>query len=112
MSLHTPIEGLVHLFRSLQGLCGTRSMQVLESYAVPGLRYIVDGTSPLVPDPSVEQSLVAHSPDVSKYKEYLKPPGHSASPLWMPCWEPHELEALRAKVFSQKVTHAEVRHCV
>ncbi len=87
-------------------------MQVLESYAVPGLRYIVDGTSPLVPDPSVEQSLVAHSPDVSKYKEYLKPPGHSASPLWMPCWEPHELEALRAKVFSQKVTHAEVRHCV
>ena len=87
-------------------------MQVMQSCAVPGLRYIADGSSPLVPDPMAEQSLVAHSPNVSKYKEYLKPPGHSASPLWMPFWEPHELEALRAKRYAKKVTAVEVGHCV
>ena len=82
---------------------------MLDSQAIPGLRYIADGASPIVTDPKVEQSLVAHSPDDSKYKEYLKPPGHGKGPLWMPFWEPHELEALRAKRFAEKVTSAEVR---
>ena len=81
---------------------------MLGSRVVPGLRYIADGAPPVVTQPEVEQSLVAHSPDESKYKEYLKPPGHLPSPLWMPSWEPHELEALRAKRFAQKVTPVEV----
>ncbi len=72
------------------------------------MRYIADGISPVVPNPGVQQSLVAHSPDDSKYKEYLKPPGHESGPLWMPFWELGELEALRAKRFAEKVTHAEV----
>ena len=76
--------------------------------AAPGMRYIADGISPVVPNPGVQQSLVAHSPDDSKYKEYLKPPGHESGPLWMPFWELGELEALRAKRFAEKVTHAEV----
>ena len=83
-------------------------MQVMQSGSIPGLRYIADGTSPLVPKPNVEQSLVAHSPDDSKYKEYLKPPGHESGPLWMPFWELEELEALRAKRFAEVVTHEQV----
>ena len=51
---------------------------------------------------------MAHSPDESKYNEYLKPIGHLTGPLWMPFWEPSELEALRAKLFEGKVTHMEV----
>ena len=87
-------------------------LQVLGARDVPGLRYIADGAAPIVTDPKVEQSLVAHSPDVSKYKEYLKPPGHSASPLWMPVWELHELEALRAKLFAKEVTREQVGRCL
>jgi hypothetical protein len=83
-------------------------MQVMQSCAVPGLRYIADGAAPLVPKPWVEQSLVAHSPDDSKYKEYLKPRGHEKGPLWMPFWEPDELEALRAKHFAKEVSSVEV----
>ena len=84
---------------------------MLGARALPGLRYIADGAAPIVTDPSVEQSLVAHSPDVRKYKEYLKPPGHLASPLWMPVWELHELEALRAKLFAKEVTREQVGRC-
>ena len=54
---------------------------------------------------------MAHYPDDSKYKQYLKPPGHDG-PLWMPFWEPHELEALRAKHFEEKVSSVEVGHPV
>ena len=85
---------------------------MLAIQAVPGLRYIADGAPPIVTDPMVEQSLVAHYPDDSKYKQYLKPPGQSASPLWMPIWEPHELVALRARRYAKKVTAVEVGHCV
>ena len=83
--------------------------QVLASQAIPGLRYIADGASPLLAAPKVEQSFVAHSPDRSKYKEYMKPPKHLASPLWMPFWELDELETLRAKRFEGTVTHEKVR---
>ena len=51
---------------------------------------------------------MAHSPDVRKYKEYLKPPRHAKAPLWMPIWELEELEALRAKRFAEEVTHEQV----
>ena len=64
---------------------------------VPGLHYISDGASPVVSGLTAEQSLVAHYSDESKYKQYLKPLGHLCGPLWMPFWEPDELEALRAK---------------
>ena len=64
----------------------------------------------MIPKPWTEQSLVAHYPDESKFKQYLKPPGHLCGPLWMPFWEPHELEALRAKHFADKVSSAEVGH--
>lgn len=83
-------------------------MQVLHYCNVPGLRYIADGAGPLLPEPHIEQSLVAHYPDESKYKQYLMPVGHLSGPLWMPFWEPSELEALRAKRFEGKVTHVEV----
>ncbi len=54
---------------------------------------------------------MAHYPDDSKYKQYLKPPGHDR-PLWMPFWEPHELEALQVKDFAEKVSSVEVGHPV
>ena len=73
---------------------------MLEAQALPGLRYIADGAAPIATDPSVEQSLVALSPDVCKYKEFLKAHRHANAPLWMPIWEPEELEALRAKRFA------------
>ena len=76
--------------------------------AHPGLRYIADGASPLMTRPRVEQSFVAHSPDESKYREYMKPDDHLPGPLWMPLWETHELEALRVKRFEKKVTHEKV----
>ena len=82
----------------------------MQSCAVPGLRYIADRVTPLVPQPQAEQSLVAHSPDRSKYKDYLKATGHMPGPLWMPFWELHELEALRAKLYAGKVTPVEVGH--
>ena len=83
-------------------------MQMLAGTAVPGLRYIADGASPLLDEVQAEQSLVTHSPDEDKYSEYLKPPGHAPAPLWMPFWELPELEALRAKRFAEKVTHVKV----
>ena len=52
---------------------------------------------------------MAHSPDRSKYKEYMKPRKHLPRPLRMPFWEIDELETLRAKCFEGKVTHEEVR---
>ena len=87
-------------------------LQMLGHPGARGCRYIADGDSPVVSDLHAEQSLVAHYPDRSKYKQYLKPPGHKAAPLWMPFWEPDELEALRAKHFAEKVSSAEVGHPV
>ncbi|CAK0748564.1 hypothetical protein CVIRNUC_001842 [Coccomyxa viridis] len=56
-------------------------------------------------------SHVAHYPDDSKYKQYLKPPGHDR-PLWMPFWEPHELEALQVKDFAEKVSSVELQQLI
>lgn len=61
------------------------------------LYYIVDGAVPLV-DLEVKQSLVAHSPDDSRYKEYLKIRGAASSPLYMPFWDEEELELVRLKL--------------
>lgn len=61
------------------------------------LRYIVDGATPLV-DLIVKQSMVAHSPDDSKYKEYLKINNAAGSPLYMPFWDEEELEIARLKM--------------
>lgn len=83
-------------------------MQLLQCQAIPGLRYIADGATPLIDEPDLEQSFVAHSPDELKYKDYLKPEGHLAGPLWMPFWELAEMEALRAKHYSERVTSQEV----
>ena len=83
-------------------------MQDLIKVPFPEMRYIADGATPLVPAPQVEQSMVAHYPDLSKYKKYLKPDNHMSGPLWMPVWELPELEALRAKRFAGKVTAAQV----
>ncbi|BDA48114.1 probable crinkler effector protein 15 [Coccomyxa sp. Obi] len=58
------------------------------------LYYIADGAMPLV-DLEVKQSLVAHSPDDSKYKEYLKIDNAASSPLYMPFWDEEELELVR-----------------
>ena len=75
----------------------------------PGpVRYIADGTSPLLDAPVVEQSFVAHSPDRSKFKEYLKPKGHLTAPVYMPHWDMEELEILRAGLYSQSITPEQV----
>ena len=87
-------------------------LQMLGHPGAQSCRYIADGVSPVVTEPEAEQSLVAHYPDESKYKQYLKPRGHVGGPLWMPFWEPEELEALRAKHFAEKVSSAEVGHPV
>ena len=81
---------------------------MLSSHAIPGLRYIADGASPLRTEPHVEQSFVALEPDESKYKNYLKPRNHVTSELRMPFWETSELEALQAKRYEGKVTCEEV----
>ena len=96
-------------FAQLKRLTVTKSLQVLKPGGFPGLRYIADGTSPLKNAPAVEQSFVAHSPEESKYMDYLKPPNHLPFELWMPLWELHEMEALRARCFEGKVTREEVR---
>ncbi|CAK0731510.1 hypothetical protein CVIRNUC_000004 [Coccomyxa viridis] len=109
---HQPRQ--IYLFEgsTVRKLSTDEAVEVMQSCAVPGLRYIADGAAPLVPKPWVEQSLVAHSPDDSKYKEYLKPRGHEKGPLWMPFWEPDELEALRAKHFAKEVSSVEMQQLI
>lgn len=68
---------------------------MLSSGEDSNLRYIADGVAPLFPRVQVVQSFVAHFPDREKYKQYMKPNGHAAAPLYMPFWEMHELDALR-----------------
>ena len=82
--------------------------QVLRVPTLGPLRYIADGISPLLDAPVVEQSFVAHSPDRSKFKEYLKPRGHLAAPVYMPHWDMEELEILRAGLYSNSITPEQV----
>ena len=70
------------------------------------LRYIVDGASPYL-QLEVAQSIVAHSPDTSKYKDYLKLSDASNAPLYMPHWDKDELESVRVELY-QDVTRQQV----
>ena len=47
---------------------------------------------------------MAHSPDRSKFKGYLKPKGHLSGPVYMPHWDMEELEILRAGLYSDSIT--------
>ncbi|BDA48352.1 hypothetical protein COCOBI_12-0280 [Coccomyxa sp. Obi] len=63
------------------------------------VKYVADGVTPVYNPLAAEQSVVAHSPDVERFKEYMKQEGHLPSPLWMPTWDDYEMEELRARRF-------------
>lgn len=66
-----------------------------------GLKYIADGVSPIYYKLAAQQSIVAHSPDVERYKEFMKQEGHSPYPFWMPIWNCDELEELRSRRYPE-----------
>ena len=66
-----------------------------------GLKYIADEVSPIFYYLAAQQSIVAHSPDVERYKEFMKQEGHSPYPFWMPIWNCDELEELRSKRYPE-----------
>ncbi|CAL8463719.1 g3253 [Coccomyxa elongata] len=55
------------------------------------IKYVADGVKPIYDHLAAEQSVVAHSPDMERFEEYLKQDGHLPSPLWMPIWDVDEL---------------------
>ncbi|BDA48393.1 probable disintegrin and metalloproteinase with thrombospondin mo at N-terminal half [Coccomyxa sp. Obi] len=65
------------------------------------VKYVAVGVSPVYKPLTAEQSVVAHSYDLERFKEYMKPEGHLPSPLWMPIWDADELEELRSRRFPQ-----------
>ena len=63
------------------------------------MKYIADGVSPIYYHLAGQQSVVAHSPDVQRFKQFMKPAGHLPNPVWMPVWDDTELEELRSRMF-------------
>lgn len=71
-------------------------MQVL-SDRHEDVRYIVDGAMPRL-SLAAPQSFVAHSPNYSRYKEYMKQNAAAAAPLYMPFWDEEELNIVRQRM--------------
>ena len=62
------------------------------------VRYIVDGEMPCL-TLAVPQSIVAHSPNYSQYKDYMKLDAAAKSPLYMPIWDEEELNIVRTRMY-------------
>ena len=71
-------------------------MQVLRD-RYENVRYIVDGAMPRL-SLSALQSFVAHYPDSSQHKSYMKLDTAAAAPLYMPFWDEEELDIVRQRM--------------